>query len=290
MPYTVGSVPYVNAIPLVTVFEELGAESPVRVTYAVPSKLPGLLETGKADAVLVSSIDALRTPGRRMASGVCIGSNGPVKSVRLFSKVPIEKIQTLALDSASMTSNRLARIILAEKYGLHPAVEAKEPDLNRMLKAFDACVLIGDIGMTSDGDGLYVLDLGEEWTNLTGKPFVWAAWIGGERLTPELAGYLQMPLEYYGALAVAPVAAGLGGIATVENPYVSRRRKAVELGSTHSGWTASMVDDYYENVMVYTMDEPMLEGLREFGRRLLANGFDDCGHFPAVVAPTYPIP
>ncbi len=295
MGYTVGSVPYVNAIPLTSLFvptdplqsprnADSRPEIPVEVIFDVPSRLPALLDSGRADAVLVSSIDALRVPGRRMATGVCIGSEGPVKSVRLFSKKPFDRIQTLALDAASMTSNRLARILLAELHRVHPAVVIHEPDLGAMLAQADACVLIGDIGMTSDGAGLFGMDMGEAWTCLTGKPFVWAAWIGNERLTPELSGYLQAPLEYYGAREVSRVASS-----STRNEVGHRRQEAVELGITHSGWTREMVRDYYDNVMVYAMDQRMLNGLREFQTRLLKNGFDDCGHFPALVAPTFSV-
>ena len=91
--YTVGCVSYVNAIPLVEMFEEMGAASPVRVLYDVPSRLPALLESGEADAIFVSSVDGLRVADCRLAEGVCI-----VKSVRLFSKVPPAEIQKLALD------------------------------------------------------------------------------------------------------------------------------------------------------------------------------------------------
>ncbi len=124
-----------------------------------------------------------------------------------------------------------------------------------MLARADACVLIGDIGMTTEGEDLYVMDMGEAWTGLTGKPFVWAAWIGNDRLTPELSGYLQAPLEYYGAREVSRVASFSGSSQTEVN---HRRQEAVELGITHTGWTRDMVRDYYDNVMVYAMDDRML--------------------------------
>jgi chorismate dehydratase len=292
--YTVGSVPYVNAIPLT-----YRLEPHVHVLYAVPSQLPALLEGGDADAILVSSVDALRTPGRRLAMGTCIGSDGPVKSVRLFSKVAPGAIRTLALDASSMTSNRLAQIILAEAYEVSDlTVITRPPNLESMLEEADACVLIGDIGMTTDGGDLYVLDLGEEWKHLTGKPFVWAAWIGGERLTPELACLL----------ATAAQESHVGrdrGRGTVGD-FVSRllmprlhmevedgieervgpeRDRLIAHTVERSGWTEEMVRDYYMNVMVYDLDEEMLEGLREFQRRLLANGFEDARHFPGLVDP-----
>ena len=184
MPFTVGSVPYVNAVPLVAQFESLGEASPVRVRYAVPSQLPAMLESGEADAILVSSIEALRKPGLRMASGVCIGSVGAVESVRLFSWVPFSEIGSLALDASSMTSNALAQIVLRETYGVAPSVCVRPSLPPEELDEADACVLIGDVGMASEGRGMHVLDLGLAWWELTGLPFVWAAWVGGEGLSP----------------------------------------------------------------------------------------------------------
>ena len=189
--FTVGCVPFVNAIPLVWWFEHLGQDSPVKVIYDVPSKLPALLDSGQAQAILVSSIDALRTPNRTIADGVCIGSHGPVESVRLFSRVPFPEINTLALDASSMTSNRLAQIILAEQYHTIPEVLTMPPDVQTMLEVCDACVLIGDIGMTAQSPGARILDLGAAWKDLTGLPFVWAVWTGENNLTPQLTALLN---------------------------------------------------------------------------------------------------
>jgi chorismate dehydratase len=185
--HVVGCVPYINARPLVRQFAETGD---VEVLYDVPSKLPALLDSGKAEAVLASAFDAISTPGRSIAEGVSVGSNGAVESVRLFSKVPFGKIQRLALDNSSLTSNALARSILAEVYDAKPEVSCASPDLAAMLSTNDAAVLIGDKGMLTSGEGLHVLDLGSAWTDLMGLPFVWAVWIGNDGLSPELVGLL----------------------------------------------------------------------------------------------------
>lgn len=295
--YTVGSVPYVNAIPLTRTLEQW--ESKVQVLYAVPSQLPALLEGGDADAILVSSVDALRTPGRRMAMGTCIGSDGPVKSVRLFSKVAPGAIRTLALDASSMTSNRLAQIVLAEAYEVSDLkLITRPPNLESMLAEADACVLIGDIGMTTDGADLHVLDLGEEWRRLTGKPFVWAAWIGGERLTSELALLLAAAAQqsYVGRdRSRGTVGDFVSRLLMprwhqqlddrVEDRVGPQREALIAYTVEKAGWTEEAVRDYYMNVMVYDMDETMLDGFREFQRRLLRNGFADAHHFPEIVRP-----
>ncbi|MBC8063499.1 MAG: menaquinone biosynthesis protein [Chlorobia bacterium] len=273
MSFTVGCVPYVNAIPLVEMFEEMGPASPVKVIYRVPSELPALLDSGEAQAILVSSVDALRVEGRRMAEGVCIGSQRHVKSVRLFSKVPFVDIKSLALDASSMTSNRLAQIVLNESYRISPETMTKQPHLQAMLQEADACILIGDIGMMSDGTGLHVLDLGEAWFKLTGKPFVWAAWIGNDALSPDLAWWLQR-------------AAACAGNATEGEPYYiwKNRESMVARAMRQANWPEATAKDYFENVMVYRMDGSMLAGLKEFQQRLKVNGFSDAEHFPTLVA------
>lgn len=145
MPYTLGSVPYLNAKPLVRWFEEVPGS--VSVVYGVPSRLPGLLESGKVQAILVSSIEALRRPDLSIADDVAICSVQEVLSVRLFSKKPIAEIRRLALDASSMTSNALARIVLARRYGVEPECSSQPPDLDSMLRDHDAALLIGDNGM-----------------------------------------------------------------------------------------------------------------------------------------------
>lgn len=265
--FTVGSVPYVNAIPLVAAFE-LDPDPPVRVIYEVPSKLPALLESGDADAILVSSVDGLLHPGRRLVDGICVGSQGRVKSVRLFSRVLPAEIRRLALDQSSMTSNRLAQIVLSEQYGAHPIAHAESPNQAEMLAAYDACVLIGDVGMLAPTEGLHVLDLGQEFTAVTGKPFVWAAWIGGDRLTPELAEVLRK--------AGREFAVGKGSPPSDLAPLI-------DLTKDRSGWSEAMIRDYYLDVMVYRMDEPVLEGYRAFQQLLLKHGFEDCRHFPELL-------
>ncbi len=172
--FRVGCVPYVNARPLVACFDQ--PNEFVEVVYDVPSRLPALLDSGEVDAILVSSIEYLRRDDLVIAADVGIMSNGPVASVRMLSKVPLEEIQTLALDESSMTSNMLAQIILAER-GVRPSLVRMEPDQAAMLAACDACVLIGDKGLEADGTGLVDVDLGAAWTEMTGESFTWAVWL-----------------------------------------------------------------------------------------------------------------
>jgi chorismate dehydratase len=297
--YTVGSVPYVNARPLVRFFEEEAGRLPVTVVYDVPSKLPALLESGQADAVLVSSIDSLLSPDRRMAAGIGIASNGPVLSVRLFSRKPFDEIGSLALDQSSLTSNSLAKIILLERFGVTPIATPQPPDLEKMLQAHDACVLIGDIGMRAEGTGLHVLDLGEEWSRLTGLPFVWAVWLGNERLDTKLSQYLRIA-RVKSCLGAAPTGKldgkleswNIGSIGGFEIGEQIERRRMYQLSaiSSASSWTLEEVRKYLLETIIFDLGENEIEGLREFGRRLVRHGIAPANHFPQMVEPAVDIP
>jgi len=194
VPYTLGSVPYLNAKPLVRWFEEVPGS--VSVVYDVPSRLPRLLEEGEVQAILVSSIEALRRPDLSIADDVAICSEAEVLSVRLFSKNPIAEIRRLALDASSMTSNALARIVLARRYGVEPEYSAEPPELSSMLREHDAALLIGDKGMKAEAGEFVTLDLGAEWRAMTDLPFVWALWVGEPELAGELGELLREARRY----------------------------------------------------------------------------------------------
>ncbi len=261
--FTVGCVPFVNARPLVAWFESLGSESPVEVIYAVPSKLPKMLDDGEAQAVLVSSYETLRTPGRTIADGVCIGSDGPAESVKLFSRVPFGQIKTLAFDQSSLTSNALALGVLRETYGANPVADNCPPDLDTMLAEHDACVLIGDIGMQTDAKGLLTLDLGQAWKDMIGLPFVWAAWVGRDDLAPELVELLNESWKW------------------------GRQRidQVVEDAAAKSGWDLATTDRYLRRTMRYDLDGPAKEGLNTFALMLARNGVLASPHHPRIVSP-----
>lgn len=260
---TVAAVEYVNAKPLIGYFDSLGDLSPVRVLEDVPSRLPDLLESGEAEAILVSSYYALAVPHRRIAEGCAIATYGPAESVRLFSKVEFSQIKSLALDRSSMTSNGLAQIVLADRYGAHPETTLVAPALDSMLKDHDAALLIGDKGMTADGHGLREIDLGSEWTALTGLPFVWALWVGDSYLSPELVATLIKSRDW--------------GIANLDSIVATCGRLP--------GWSPASAAHYLAHTMSYVMTDWHLTGLHEFQTRLTRHGLLHDSSFPIAVSP-----
>jgi len=174
----IGSVPYLNARPLVEWFSRTaeGRESGFEVVEAPPSQLSDMIAAGEIECGLVSSVESFR-PGYSFVPGIGISAEGPVESVRVFHRPPIESVKRIALDTSSKTSVALLRILCRNLFRIDPSWERQAPDLDSMLRTCDAALMIGDRGF-EPADGVEAIDLGSAWRTLTGLPFVYALWIG----------------------------------------------------------------------------------------------------------------
>lgn len=241
----IGSVPYLNARPLVEWFERCPRPD-VELSYAPPSELVEKLLAGELDIAMASTFAILRYHNLCLMPGLGVTVSGPALSVRLFSNVPLRDIRTLALDCSSRSSVILASIILADRYGVTPKLQSALPNLAEMLSTADAAVLIGDMGLTESGMGLTELDLGQEWWELTGLPFYFAGWISRDQEMLERAKPLFFNACDY----------GLQHLPEIAESEALRLRVPREL-----------CYHYLADVMRYEAGEAEMEGLREFGRR-----------------------
>ena len=176
-PVRLGAVSYLNTKPLV---HGLDARPDLfAVRFDVPSQCAALLHESRIDLGLIPAIEYLRGE-YRIVPGCAIGSDGPVASVAIFSRVPVEKIGTLAMDISSRTSVALTRILCAKHWAIAPKFTPAEPDLRAMLARADAALIIGDPCLDIDAQalGLVMVDLGSAWQTMTGLPFVYAMWCG----------------------------------------------------------------------------------------------------------------
>jgi chorismate dehydratase len=190
-PVRLGAVSYLNVRPLVY---GLDARPDVSLRFDVPSECARLLERGDIDLGMVPSITYLDRPGDRIVPGVCIGSDGPVASVALFTRRPIVEVRSIALDTSSRTSAALVQILCRRRFGIAPEFTPHAPDVMSMLAIADAALLIGDTALFLDhrAHGVEKLDLGALWTEMTGLPFVWAFWSGRpDAASVETVGVLQ---------------------------------------------------------------------------------------------------
>lgn len=123
----IGSVPYLNAKPQVDWFHSSDCDADAALTYAVPSRLAEMLRANELDVANVSIFEALQNPELVIVPGISISAYRAVKSVRLFSRVPIEQIQSVALDTSSLTSNALLQILLRKSLACRPATFTTRP-------------------------------------------------------------------------------------------------------------------------------------------------------------------
>lgn len=174
-----GAVDYLNVRPLVAGLEDEPAFS---LRFDPPSVCAALLHAGEIDLGMIPTIAYQHRAGYRVVPGAAIGSAGPVASVALFTKVPLAAITRVAADTSSNTSVALLRVLAAERFRINPELIPAAPDLAAMTAQADAALLIGDPALFADHAalGLEKIDLGEEWTALTGLPFIWAFWAGRE--------------------------------------------------------------------------------------------------------------
>ena len=167
-PFRVGSVRYLNAVPLTRGLED-------EIHFDVPSKLAAMLQRDELDAALVSVTEVLFNDRFDVLDGIAIASLGEVKSVLLAHRKPIEEVQEIYCDPASLTSVNLLKVLLAER-GLKPEFQPLENYAAAAEKDF--VLLIGDpaLDFLFAPRGHEIFDLGTAWFELTRLPFVYAVW------------------------------------------------------------------------------------------------------------------
>jgi chorismate dehydratase len=206
-----GGVGYLNARPLTWALDRVPGRWQVR--YDLPAVCAGLLGAGEIDLGLVSTIEYLNSPRYRIVPGVGIGSCGPVQSVALYARTPVDGIRAIALDTSSRTSVALLRILCRRRFHIDPSFVMHAPDLESMTRTQDAALLIGDPAFEADHQalGLTKYDLGAEWTDMTGLPFVYAAWTGPEGPVTAQAVEALQAAQAEGLSAVDLIAAEYAG-------------------------------------------------------------------------------
>jgi chorismate dehydratase len=244
-PIRVGAVNYLNAKPLYYKLCELAPD--VQLTMEVPSCLAEQLAAGALDVALIPSVEYLREAARgyEIIPDIAIAAWGPVRSVKLFSRVPWGRVERLALDAGSRTSQVLAQIWLDARHGVRPSqVEQLPLGVSALESTADAVLVIGDRAMRVPHESfLDVVDLAEAWKELTALPFVFAFWVAraGVELNELPAALLQsraMGLAEAGTLA--------------------------RIHSQRLGLDVSACYDYLTRVLSYDLGELELAGLRRF--------------------------
>jgi chorismate dehydratase len=181
----VGAVSYLNTKPLLYGIENSPVIREISLICAHPARIADMLLNDEIDIGLVPVAIIPQMKEYHINTSYCIGSDGPVASVCLFSDVPIDEVKKVLLDYESRTSVALAEILFERFWKRKPLFEQASPDFLNQVQGNTAAVVIGDRALKQRSVSTHIYDLGEAWKQMTGLPFVFAAWISNKKLNLE---------------------------------------------------------------------------------------------------------
>ena len=264
----IGVISFVNTLPLTRGLER-DHSSDVELVYASPSALADRLRYGELDAALIPAVEFFRGVGAGVVPGLCIGSRGPVESIRLVSKRPLAELDAVLVDQASRTSVAMLRLLLDRVHRVNPDFFSFRPDPARPFVGPDgeeapAALLIGDAAMELNPQGAaFDVDLGAWWQSSFHRPFVYALWV--TRAAPDTADF-----ERLAALLQASAERGRRELPLICEEVAEARR-----------WTETRVHEYLTRSIHYQLDDEALQGLALF-RELCVESYL-CPDRPEVV-------
>jgi chorismate dehydratase len=247
----VAAISYLNTAPLMWDFDWGGLRKKYEVAYTLPSACAEMLRAGTADIGIIPAAAYATIADLVIVPDVAIATRGPVASIYLATKVPLDQIKTIAADTSSRSSVALLKVLMAKKWQLEPEFVPAEPKIDKMLKTADAALLIGDPALMlgkKPPAGVQLYDLGEEWVNWTGKPFVFAFWAVRKAAHPEAHVARDFQLSRDRGLEPQNVA------------------KIASEWRTRLGLSEVEITQYFTRNIEYQLASDCLEGLKLFYR------------------------
>jgi len=248
-PLRISAISYLNTAPLMWDFER-GVRRDFEVSYTIPSLCAASLREGSADVGIIPAAAYTSISNLAIIPGVAIASRRAVRSILLVSKVPLEEIRTVAVDTSSMTSVALIKILFAKWWGGGRTFTPMAPDIAQMLETHDAGLVIGDPALQINRSRYVTYDLAEEWIRLTGKPFVFAFWAVRQASLTAAERDLDLAATFQESRDHGLLPKSLDHIATTWSPRVG-------LGRTE-------VKSYLTENIYYSFDPACLEGMQLF--------------------------
>jgi chorismate dehydratase len=246
----ISAISYLNTAPLMWDFEHGVAPSDFEISYTVPSGCAAALREGTADIGIIPSAAYVSIPELLIIPRVAIASVRPVRSILLVSKVPLNAIRSVALDSSSLTSVALTKVLFEKWWRKGRIFHSMAPDLDAMLMEHDAGLLIGDPALRVDRSRWLTFDLAEEWIRLTGKPFVFAFWAVRRDALQQASPELDLTAVFQGSRD--------RGLQPEHGDVIARE------WAPRVGLSEPEVKAYLTEHIHYQLDSTCLEGLRLF--------------------------
>lgn len=175
---SIGVVGYRNTAPLVYGMQDAAFTAAHELVSDYPSRIAAALQQGKVDVALVPVAVLAGLPEYYIVSNYCIGADGDVASVALFSEVPVEQLEAVYLDYQSRSSVALFRVLMRHLWKINPRLlQAEDERYRTRIQGTTGAVVIGDRALEQRRLSTYVYDLAGAWKELTGLPFVFAVWV-----------------------------------------------------------------------------------------------------------------
>ena len=193
----VAAVSYLNTVPfLYGIQNDKDLMSQINLRLEYPSRCADLLKSGEVDISLIPIVEIPDIPTAEIIGGHCIGSEGKVKTVMLYSDCPLEEIKTIALDYQSRTSVVLAKVLAKNYWNIDFEFEETTEGYIDTISGTRAGVVIGDRAFDLKDSFSYQYDLSEEWYKFTGLPFVFACWVANKPLSDEFKQQFDRAVKY----------------------------------------------------------------------------------------------
>lgn len=173
---------YLNTRPLLYGIRRSDLMKEIELYEDYPSKVAGALLSGEIDLGLVPVAIIPKMEQHYIVSDYCIGCDGEVASVCLFSEVPLGEVTEVLLDYQSRTSVELTKILLKDFWKVQPKLVSATSDFRDHIRGTTAGLVIGDRSLEQRSISRYIYDLGLAWKSYTGLPFVFAAWISNKQI------------------------------------------------------------------------------------------------------------
>ena len=178
----VAAVSYLNTKPLIYGFEKGQMKDEIELIFDYPARVAAMLLNNEVDIGLIPVAVIPRMKEYYIISDYCIGAVYPVASVCLFSNVPIHEITEIMIDYQSHSSAALLKILLKEHWHVNALLTDTKEGYQRFITGTTAGLIIGDRALQQRMHSPYIYDLAEAWQQMTGLPFLFAAWVANKKL------------------------------------------------------------------------------------------------------------
>ena len=242
----ISAVSYLNTVPFIHGLKQSELIKFIDLQLDYPSICADKLFNGIVDLALVPVAVIPKLKEAHIISDYCIGANGAVATVCLYSDVPINEIESIALDYQSRTSVELLKILLKEYWQLNPELKKANVGFEENIKGYHAALVIGDRAFALNNKYAYIYDLSDIWKEMTGLPFVFAAWVANTKLTKDFIVSFNKALEK--------------GLSNID--------KALALeGDSYPNCVNP--EDYLNNKISYRLDAEKQKGMELFLRKII---------------------